>query len=102
MIPIVLIPKPASAMGPPPNGCANIYAGTITSLIVTYPVPGGTNTYNAVAHPNQTISLPGTSRYNLTLTIQAAYESNSSNKMPGSVWYHEDADILDGVCVGGY
>jgi hypothetical protein len=77
----------ASAMGPPPSTCPNLYAGTLTALVVSY--PGGT--VDAVANPNVTVVVPIGQQYSVTVTVRVAPASASGSTTNGSLWFSQDA-----------
>ena len=92
-----------SAMGQAPSTCDNVYGGTITSFLITYP----SGELDALAHPNSTFTMPSVNdTYTVTFVIHTAATSDNisgqGNSLPGDAWYGTTAPGYgNGVCVPG-
>jgi hypothetical protein len=97
--------RDASAMGQGPSSCNNVYGGTITSFLITYP-PNNT-TFDARASPNATFAMPSVdATYSVAFVIHVASVSDSisnpGNSLPGDTWYTTTAlGYAYSVCVPG-
>jgi hypothetical protein len=73
----------ATAVGPSPTDCNNVYAVNVTNATVSY----GGNVYSPFDDPNETITMTYGSYYEVSLQGSVAPRSYSSSTNSGSLWY---------------